>query len=176
MRIAYFLLYFVPIFGINQAKKSRPVPRPCMSLKIDSLKKISELKKTNANLEHKMQNLEIDNDLLNAKISMYENQNQTTKYACPETQPTINLENLPDRFKCDTNGKETESQCIQKLQAILQQFISVDQELKIHREKETHVKYEKRLEFLVAKSREDATSYRRLYDRCKSDIIMQQDN
>ena len=175
MRIAYFLLYFVSIFGSTHAKKSRQVPGQCRSYvireKIDNLEEISELKKINGRLE-------LDNELLKAKLSMYENnenQEETASSICPETQPTINLESLPDRFSCDTNGKETESQCIQKLQTILQQFISVDQVLRNHQH-ETPYNYKKRLEVLVAGSRERETFYRRLYERSKTDLIMEQDN
>ena len=158
-------------------------------LKSEYLTKITKLKESNAEKDSEIRGLELDKKRLNEQISlMYdydENPVETSSSVCPETiaiatpvqetQPTINLESLPDRFTCDTNGKETESQCIQKLQTILQQFISVDQELRLHQH-ETPYNYKRRLEVLVAGSRERERFYRRLYERSKTDLIMEQDN
>ena len=144
---AYFLLYFVSIFSSDHAKEGRKVPRRCRpyvnrvkedSFELESkyLAKISKLEENNVEKDREIRRLRSENKRLNKQISIYDyddNQSEAVEsFICPETQSTIDLESLPDRLNCDTNGKETESQCIKKLQTIIQQFISVDQELRNH--------------------------------------------
>ena len=176
----YLLLYFALICSKNhvEGQQSGDCQSYVNRIKRNNFEEITKLKKKNSKKDNKIRTLKIENELLKDKISMYnsmsdnnEHQSETAPSIRPETPSTINLENLPDRIKCDTNGQETESQCIKKLQTIFQKFIDVTHELKIQRHETPH-NYEKRLEILVADGREKETFYSRLYQRCQSNLIM----
>ena len=81
-----------------------------------------------------------------------------------------NPEKLSKRIKCDKNNNESDQECIQKLQGLLQAFIDVDPKLQ-QKPLETLYGYEDRLKYLVVGTKQDLQFCNNLYDRCESGVV-----
>ena len=90
-------------------------------------------------------------------------------------QQILNKEpkNLAEHIKCDHKNRETKDNCISRLQNLLQGFIDVHQELPIGND-ETPNEQNKRLKQLIITARQKSDFYNKLYNRCNSNILMNQ--
>ena len=90
---------------------------------------------------------------------------------CPPSYEIVvkDPKKLAKHIQCDKNNSESDPECIQRLQGLLEKFVNIDPKLE-QEEHETLYRYKLRMGHLMTGAKQAYKHYSNLYDRCESGV------